>query len=553
MLSIDLCYAFLLVICILSSLLFFKSSFKSNSLGNRLLTVFSFLLIILLLGEFFSLFVNGMNNLLTIAFANVGYALIPVLGLLFALYYTGNDKFLETKYVLLFSIIPLISICSCFISYFYPLIGTFSVASNGVLVCQWNILFYIFVYYSATLSVISLLIFIYATYKGQIQNKSIFLILLLAIFTPLITGLLTKDNFILEFNINPIGYFISLLFVEWAVLGFDLLNTDNVRKEFINYVNAGMMFFDYNNNLREYNNLTNYIFGVDDNSIGKNIDEIFNIYPKFIKFFHSDELVNEFRLPNIHYVDYISDLSTASNLHLKDYRIDLENVWINSFKRKFYNNGKFVGTLVTFYDVSYYKNLNHEKEVLLKEIHHRVKNNLQIILSLLSLDMRFHKDDLEIVIDNIQNRVQSIALIHNKIYNSDNLASVDIGDYLKELLDYVAVFKPDGVKLNYKFEKKEGSLELCIPLGLILIELLNNALKYAFPYDKGNVYVELFVKDDTVHLLIYDDGVGIPDGVDIFNSTSLGLIVVNDLTSQIDATFDKYDCDGAGFEITFKS
>lgn len=542
-------YAFLLIIIILISGISFNRSLKRNGMGYFLLSIFCFSMIILCFGVLASLFVHGYDKLFTFAFAHIGYAIIPVLCIYFALYYTGNNKYLKAKYTYAIAFIPVVSIVLYFINCVYPVLGTFFVLGNGNLVTNWNALYMLLFIYPAFLGVASILLFIRSLIKTK-ENKVHLILLILAVFTAISSEIV---NLIVAppVDIAPIGYLISLIFIQWAVLGYDIFNESVIHKQFIDYVNAGMMFFNEDDKLVDFNNLAKYTLGIDESSLNKTIDDIFPFYPRFLNFFHSNKMFCEFKLPNLHYGDLMSSVASKNLVHSTNYAIELEDVWFNCHKRVFFNGEKFLGTLITFYDVTAFVNSAYEKELLLKEIHHRVKNNLQIILSLLNLDYRFHPDDPDVVIDNIRNRVQSIALIHTKIYNSDNLASVDVGEYLKDILDYMSNLKPEKVNFNIDYEKMDGTLEYCIPLGLVLIELVNNSLKYAFPNKEGNIFVKLYKEGDITNLLIYDDGVGIPEGVDIFNSPSLGLTVVKDLISQIEGTFGAYECEGSGFRITF--
>lgn len=542
-------YALLLIVIILISGISFNRSFRRNGRGYFLLSAFCFSMIIICLGVLASLFVIGYDKLITFAFSHIGYATIPVLCVLFALYYTGYKKYLNIKHVLAIAFIPIVSILIYFINCVYPILGTFFVLGNGNLVTNWNTLYMLLFIYPALLGFASIALYIKELVKTS--GSKVHLVLLILAVASAIFGEIFNLIVAPPFDISTIGYLFSLIFVQWAVLGYDIFNESEVHKEFINYVNAGMMYFNADDELVDFNNLAEYTLGLDKTALHVKIDDLFPYYPKFLNFFHSDKMFCEFKLPNLHYGDLMASVTSRNLVHSTNYAIELEDVWFNCHKRVFFNGNKFLGTLITFYDVTAYVNSAYEKELLLKEIHHRVKNNLQIILSLLNLDYRFHPDDPDVVIDNIRNRVQSIALIHTKIYNSDNLASVDVGSYLEDILNYMSNLKPEKVNFNIDYEKMDGTLEYCIPLGLVLIELVNNSLKYAFPNKEGNIFVKLYKEGDISNLLIYDDGVGIPEGVDIFNSPSLGLTVVKDLISQIDGTFGEYKCDGSGFRITF--
>ncbi len=200
-----------------------------------------------------------------------------------------------------------------------------------------------------------------------------------------------------------------------------------------------------------------------------------------------------------------------------------------------------------------------EKEVLLKEIHHRVKNNLQIISSLLHLQSRNVTDAraLEMLREG-QNRVQSMALIHENLYRSQDLANVDFGEYVKTLVAHLFSSYGGGqgkVNLIVEVDRVPLSIDTAIPCGLIINELVTNSLKYAFPKGrKGEIQVCLhLVGDGEVALTVSDNGVGLPPGFDIERTESLGLRLVTTLADQIDGRVH-IGCDvGSEFKISFRT
>jgi PAS domain S-box-containing protein len=199
-----------------------------------------------------------------------------------------------------------------------------------------------------------------------------------------------------------------------------------------------------------------------------------------------------------------------------------------------------------------------EKELLIKEIHHRVKNNLQVISSLLKLQSTYIKDNeaLDMLVDS-QNRVQSMALVHQKLYQSKDLANIDLNEYLQQLLYHLlnSIKSVDGkVKLNVNVEDIKMGVDTAIPCGLIINELVSNSLKHAFPGDKaGIIDVELKVKDkDTYEMKIKDNGKGFADNIDFKNTSTLGLQLVNTLVSQLEGNIEIAKGSGTEFSITFK-
>ena len=176
-----------------------------------------------------------------------------------------------------------------------------------------------------------------------------------------------------------------------------------------------------------------------------------------------------------------------------------------------------------------------EKEILLKEVHHRVKNNLQLIVSLLNIDLHFNKDDPESTIWNTIDRINSMALIHDKTYQSGNLESANVKDYIVTQASQIFnLYGTNNIKLITDIEDIELDMDIIIPLGLMINELILNTIKYAFPGDsKGYLSIKLKRSDEGMFLNVCDDGVGLPDDLDINSSNSLGMTILQNLTSQI--------------------
>jgi PAS domain S-box-containing protein len=198
-----------------------------------------------------------------------------------------------------------------------------------------------------------------------------------------------------------------------------------------------------------------------------------------------------------------------------------------------------------------------EKEMLLKEIHHRVKNNLMIISSLLNLQANYLKDQESIeIFKESQHRAESMALIHQRLYQSTGLKSIEFQEYITTLardLYQSYVKDPDRVKLLLDVEEVSIDIDTAIPLGLILNELITNSMKYGFPDDmEGKVFIDLSKKDDTYVLKVGDDGVGIQSDLDFRNTSSLGMQLVNGLVSQIDGEIELNRDNGTEFVIKFK-
>ena len=176
-----------------------------------------------------------------------------------------------------------------------------------------------------------------------------------------------------------------------------------------------------------------------------------------------------------------------------------------------------------------------EEEILLKEIHHRVKNNLQIIISLLNIDYYYNKNDPETIVKNTMNRIDSMALMHEKTYQSDSLDGANVKDYIEsQASSIIDLYGASNIDLITDIDDVELSMDIIIPLGLMINELILNTIKYAFPNGKGHLSIRLKSKLENMILIVSDDGVGLPDNFDIHSANSLGMTIIQSLTQQID-------------------
>lgn len=203
---------------------------------------------------------------------------------------------------------------------------------------------------------------------------------------------------------------------------------------------------------------------------------------------------------------------------------------------------------------------NEQKEILLKEIHHRVKNNLQVISSLLSLQSNNIEDQTALsAVKEGQNRVKSIALIHQKLYQHEDISRVDFYEYVTELIYHLrSTFRTTSeVDIDVDTHDLTLDIDTAVPLGLIVNELVSNSFKYAFQgKEEGKIKIELSgTKDnrDRLHLSVADDGIGIPEGIDIENTDSLGLKLVRMLCTQLDGEMTYSNGRGSRFDLTISN
>jgi PAS domain S-box-containing protein len=198
-----------------------------------------------------------------------------------------------------------------------------------------------------------------------------------------------------------------------------------------------------------------------------------------------------------------------------------------------------------------------EKEVLLKEIHHRVKNNLQIVSSLLFLQAsRTEQPGVVSALEESRNRIKSMALIHERLYQSSDFARIDMGAYTRNLvtdLQHSYKIEESAVRLTLNLESIPFDITEAIPCGLIVNELVSNALKHAFPKGKeGEIAIQLLRgTTNQVALTVSDNGIGFPAHVDFRKSPSLGLTLINSLVEQLEGAIELDQKGGSTFTITF--
>ncbi|MGZ7096367.1 MAG: sensor histidine kinase, partial [Methanobacterium sp.] len=199
----------------------------------------------------------------------------------------------------------------------------------------------------------------------------------------------------------------------------------------------------------------------------------------------------------------------------------------------------------------------NEKDLLVKEIHHRVKNNLTVFSSLLNLQSRYIKDKEALdIFKESQDRAKSMAIIHEDLYQSSDLKRINFGEYINKLsinLFQTYVTNPDLINLNIDAEEVMLDINLAIPLGLILNELVTNVMKHAFKVDKkGEIKIKFHSKEGEYTLTVSDNGIGFPEGLDYTNIDSLGLKLVNSLTEQIGGKIELDKTHGTTFNIIFR-
>jgi len=199
-----------------------------------------------------------------------------------------------------------------------------------------------------------------------------------------------------------------------------------------------------------------------------------------------------------------------------------------------------------------------EKEVLLKEVHHRVKNNMQVISSILNLQSSYIDDETALsILRESQDRIKSMSFVHESLYQSNTLSEVNFSEYIQNIARnlFHSYGRPQGgLSLDFELEEVFLNLDTSIPCGLIINEIVSNSLKYAFEGRESGVIKIEFSKlsDGKLKLIVSDNGIGLPDNFDIENAESLGLQLVTTLITQVSGVLEIDTTNGTRFNIVFK-
>jgi two-component sensor histidine kinase len=198
--------------------------------------------------------------------------------------------------------------------------------------------------------------------------------------------------------------------------------------------------------------------------------------------------------------------------------------------------------------------LSEDRKILLQEVHHRVKNNLQLILSFLNLESRYHSADPEYVIEQTRNRIRTMALTHEEVYQSPSVSKVNLESFINTgISNLFHLYTEGSIVPHLSIEPIELDVDKSIPLGLLINELSLNSMKYAFPdTGEGDFYISLKKLEDNIVMRVWDNGIGLPDDFSFEDSTGLGFIIVQSLIRQLEGDFVLLDdCAGFGIELTF--
>ncbi|MTK62990.1 MAG: hypothetical protein F8N15_00185 [Methanobacterium sp.] len=478
----------------------------------------------------------------------VGIVFIGPFFLLFTMSYTDNKKYLNKKFAAFLSIIPILILILVATNPWYGLIWpTITPSSNdpmSLLIYGRGIGFYVNMIYTYILLVAGVLLLI----QSIIRNPKVFqkqaLMILLATMIPLSANVvyLTRYSPVIGLDLTPFAFTISGVLVAYSIFKYKLLDIVPIAyNKLFDKMGSGALVIDSKKGIVDINKSAMELLDIKSNFTGKNVEKTITQFKEL------------YPLENI--------------AHESEMEIEIDKpqkIWLEILVTSLENNKQHLGWLITFSNITVRKKAEEdvqksleEKEMLLKEIHHRVKNNLMVISSLLSLQSRYIKDEAsKNIFKESQNRARSMALIHELLYQSTDLKSIDFGKFINTLtgeLYRIYISNQNLIKLNVDVQSVMVDVNTAIPLGLIVNELVSNSMKHAFPDDrKGNIEIKFCSEDENYTLIVEDDGIGFPEDVDLYNTNSLGLRIVNSLTEQIDGELILDKTNGSKFIIKFK-
>lgn len=477
----------------------------------------------------------------------LGIVSVTVTWFVFAAYYTGHEKWLKRRILILLAVEPLITLLLVFTNEAHGLIWSsvelVTVGSFTALINYHGPWFSVHIIYSYVMLLLgtSLLVIQTLTLPRTPYRQQAIVLLIGASAPGVATALYAFDlNPFPYLNISPVAFVITNLTVAFALVYLRLGDVVPLAREaIIENMQDSVIVLDANNRIVDLNPSAQRLVGGGP-SIGNALEQV---------------------LPESSQIEFLNWDKTG-----KEITVDTEDgnrIYDVSISPLVDWGGRISSRIVVLRDVTDRKKAEEqikaslkEKEVLLQEVHHRVKNNLQIISSLLSLQSRYIRDEKDLqMLKESQSRLRTMALIHEKLYQSEDLANIDFGEYITALVYGLVHSYGGGNSVTPIIETHFVSLEVsnAIPCGLIINELVSNSLKHAFPGKrKGEIKIEIRSLNGTIELIVSDNGVGLPEDIDFRTTDTLGLHLVTILAEdQLNGKINLTREGGTTFTITF--
>jgi PAS domain S-box-containing protein len=471
-----------------------------------------------------------------------GIVLLPVVWFIFAVVYTGREKWLTYRTLGGLSCVPVITVLLAFTNEHHHLIwSSFTVTiSDSLLVAEktFGAWLWIFIGYAyLVLLTGAFLFFTQIRTCSRPSHRRQTSILVIGAMIP------WGATVLLSFGLNPFPHLdltlvaltMTNLIVAFAIFHFRLGDVVPLAREIIfESMNDSIIVLDTEHNIVDANPAAQKLLGGGSELIG-NPAEI--VWPEW------------------------SSKGLDNIAGSKEIILDEQRIYDVTVSPLVDWRDRTVSKVVALRDVTDRKrseNLKQsleEKEILLQEIHHRVKNNIQVISSLIQLQSRHIKDEkYREMFKESRDRIRSMALVHERLYQSENLANIDFNKYIRDLAyNLRRSYGATGIVLNVECDVSLG-IDTAIPCGLIINELISNSLKHAFPGNReGEIRIVFHSLNENIELIVCDNGVGLPDGMDFRNTESLGLHLVTILAEgQLRGEISVDTSKGTMFRIVFQ-
>ena len=522
-----------------------------------------------------------------------GITTVPAAWFLFATVYSGRETVLRGVQVALIAVIPCATVVLAVTNDFHGLIWREVVLgeSGGVSYMDptYGVGFFVYVVYSYAVLLSGAIVIVHRLLHSKQLFRGQGVVLLLAVLAPWVGNLLYVFGLtpLPRLDLTPFGFTVTGLLVVWALFRFRLLGIVPVARDtVIENMDDGVIVVDTEGRIVDLNAAAVELIGCHDSKmIGRTAGEALSESPILLdmlkkhagtrdvhreiatgdgdaqRFF--DVQVSPLRGRRNAVTGHLAVLHDITERRRDERRLRAAH---NQLEMRVSERTTELARTNEALKIEIAERRSaeeqlteslREKEVLLKEIHHRVKNNLQVISSLLYLQSKDVKDERTYrMFQESQNRVKSMALIHEKLYQADDLARIDLGEYLRNLSEHLFEsyrVEVGVVKLRVEVEEVGVGVDVAIECGLIVNELISNSLKYGLADGRqGEVYVELRRRGgEEVEMVVGDTGVGMPEGVEIEHAQTLGLRLVKSLTRQLRGRVDYSGEAGVEFTIRF--
>lgn len=461
----------------------------------------------------------------------VGYIFIPVAWFFLCYTFSHDGIDLPRPYKLLVLIIPTICliglITTPWTGWYYTNISNTPAFVTHQLSASTNFLSDINDYYELVLLTLTVIVLVKQIAFGKKIYKKNIVMLLIASFISFFINLLGYTDLNIEIPIGITAYLFLIIILGMDMLFYNSLNIlPIVNKNVINDIDIGVSFFDKNNKLLSVNPASSML-NISAKDLKTNVNTIFKDNKELLDFYYDEDNSNNFELA-------------------------IENKWIGVTKKNIIKYDEYLGKELTIEDITSKKIELDQKDVLIKEVHHRVKSNLQIILSLLNIDLHYHPNEPMIVLNDTRVRLNYMSNLHEYIYKQSEFTEVNIKEYLPQVAESLFKMYDNDITVHENLKDTVISMDLAIPLGLILTEVINNTIQYGFPNgESGEFILESQEDNGDCVIIMGNNGVDLPSDFDMDKSNTLGLTIIKSLTQELEGSFKMVSDNGVKVIIKF--